>query len=52
MALPFANAPASLPMNVLFPEAYRAACRMIVRDFAFFGCMIVGGVVTLAFLYG
>lgn len=52
MRLPTATDAASLPMNVLFPEAYRASCRMIVRDLSFFGTSLVVMVSGLAYFFG
>lgn len=52
MSLPFAPDPKNIPMNVLFPEAYRASCRMIVRDFTMFGLSMVGMVIGLAAFFG
>lgn len=41
--------PASaLPADVLFPEAYEESKRTLVRDFAFFGSVIVLSVVAVA----
>lgn len=51
MALPFAPDARALPMNVLFPDAYRASARMIVRDFAAFGTAMVIGVCGLALFF-
>lgn len=39
-----------MPANVLFPEAYEASKKMIVRDFVLFGSLIVWGVVVVAFI--
>lgn len=50
--LPAAVRPETLPMNVLFPEAFEASKRMIVRDFAFFGATIVLSVTFLAWALG
>ena len=36
------------PAHVLFPEAYAATKRQIMKDFAFFGAYIVAGVVLVA----
>lgn len=38
------------PDNILFPEAYEASKRAIVRDFVFFGAYIVGSIVAVAYL--
>ena len=46
---PFALAdPKTYPLHVLFPEDYQASRRMIARDFAFFGVVIVASVVLVA----
>ena len=42
----------SLPMHVLFPEDYARSKRMIVRDFAIFGALIVVSVVEIAYFFG
>ena len=52
MSLPFARDPETVPMNVLFPEAYAQSKRMIVRDFLTYGFAIVSFVVALNLLYG
>jgi len=51
MSLPFAPDPSALPMNVLFPEQYRETRRMIVRDFAILGTMLVVTVVGFCYLF-
>ena len=48
MASPFAPNPESVPLHLLFPAEYRATCKMIVKDFALIGTMMVAGVVALA----
>lgn len=50
MPLPSAD-PASLPLNVLFPEEYARSSRMIVQDFALLGGGMVALVVGAAFLF-
>lgn len=50
MASPFAADPASMPLNVLFPEQYEASKRMIAHDFVLLGALIVACVVGSAFL--
>ena len=44
--LPAAVRPETLPMNVLFPEAFERSKRMIVRDFAVLAAIVVAGVVS------
>lgn len=51
MASPFAADPYRVPLNVLFPEQYEASKRMIVRDFALLGALIVASVVGGALLH-
>ncbi|HET6405218.1 MAG TPA: hypothetical protein VFH78_11260 [Candidatus Thermoplasmatota archaeon] len=43
--------PSHLPLNVLFPEQYEASKRMIVRDFALLGGLIVGSVLLAASIH-
>lgn len=42
--------PHKTPLNVLFPDEYRASCRMIARDLALFGAWISGFVVMVAWI--
>lgn len=51
MALFGSANPEHVPANVLFPEHYKASCRMIARDFALFGTGIVVTVVGLAYFF-
>ena len=49
MASLFGSAnPAALPMNVLFPEAYKRSARTTARDLALFAIMITVSIVGLA----
>jgi hypothetical protein len=48
MAFPGAPTAPQLPLHVLFPADYEASKRAIVRDFAFFGSVIVGTVLIVA----
>lgn len=50
MSLGTLAAPENLPDHVLFPEAYEASRRMIIRDFAWFGTVIVATCVLAATL--
>lgn len=52
MALPFAPNAETMPLNVLFPEAYESTKRMIVYDFLTYGALIVAGVVGFVYLHG
>jgi hypothetical protein len=52
MASPLVPNPASLPLNVLFPEEYRASKRHIVRDFFVYSSAIVLFVVSVVAIYG
>lgn len=51
MASPFAPNPENLPLHVLFPAEYRASCKMIVKDFAFYGVALVGLVCGAAYFF-
>jgi hypothetical protein len=51
MALPFAPDAASLSMNVLFPEAYKASARRTAIDLAGFAIAITTTLVVLALLF-
>lgn len=50
MAFPALADPHRTPIHVLFPEQYEASKRMIVRDFAYFGVVIVSSVLLVAIL--
>ena len=51
MAFPATPDPTRLPLHVLFPESYAASKRTTVRDFVFFGAVIVLGIVGAAALH-
>ena len=48
MAFPALADPNEVPLHVLFPEEYERTQRMITRDFALFGVVIVVGIVAAA----
>lgn len=48
MSLHGPRAARDAPANVLFPEAYAATRKQIVKDFAFFGVAIVWTIVVAA----
>ena len=52
MALPLIPNPENVPLHVMFPEQYAQTKRMIVKDFAVYGALIVGFVVGMVVVFG
>ena len=52
MALPLIPNPETVPLHIAFPEQYEASKRMIVKDFAAFGALIVVAVVGFVYAFG
>ena len=52
MALPLIPNPETVPLHVMFPDQYAQSKRMIVRDFAIYGTLIVAFVVGMVAIFG